>query len=523
MFPLLIMAATMGLMERSRWRPGVADVYKRQGLVTRLGREVEEATTPTGEATPPTSSVERTSSSVESGPSIPSGAYLTVATLVMHLLVQSGMVIIFLFFVIVYRTDLRDRFIGLAGMGAVHRTTAIMNEAAGRVSRFMVSTLLVNVTFGVIFGVALFLIGLPSAVLWGTIAAAMRFIPFIGAPISALGPIALSLAIEADWSAPLLVLGTFIIIEVILSHLVEPWLYGESVGVSPLALIVASLFWATLWGPIGLLLATPLLVCLVVLGRHVPHLEFLHLLCGNEPPLAIEISIYQRLLANDRDGATALLEQAAEGRPLPKLCDTIVLEILRMIDMDFKRGALSSTDKAKMLEGLEELLESLDAGETSPETLAASAPIACIGARTTIDDTAAAILCTLLRNTGRRAVQLTRTWAARPESEPLSTVETVVLVAAGPQANRAIRRWLGPIARHMSAGVRVLVLTLDVDGRSVLDPTSLGEPGPVSVDTSLQNALATVRGLDAASPETGGSRVAPTQGIAAPTESIVAP
>ena len=187
----------------------------------------------------------------------------------------AGLVILLVIFMLLKREDLRSRLIRLIGQGRISATTRAMEDAGQRVSRYLLMQFLVNVTFGIAAAVGLFFIGMPNAILWGALATVLRFIPYIGPWIAAAFPIILSLAVSPTWMMPLLTLGIFVSLELICSNVVEPWLYGSSTGVSSIALIVAAVFWTWLWGPIGLLLSTPLTVCLVVIGRHVPRLAFL--------------------------------------------------------------------------------------------------------------------------------------------------------------------------------------------------------------------------------------------------------
>ena len=181
-----------------------------------------------------------------------------------------GIVIVLVVFFLIRREDLRDRFIHLVGKGHVTVTTQMLEDAGARVSRYLSMLFLINVTFGISVGIGLYLIGVPNAILWGILAAALRFIPYIGPWIAAAMPIGLSMAISTGWVAPILTVGLFVVLELFSNNVLEPWLYGKNTGVSAVAVLVAAVFWMWLWGPVGLLLATPLTVCLLVVGKHVP-------------------------------------------------------------------------------------------------------------------------------------------------------------------------------------------------------------------------------------------------------------
>ena len=213
-------------------------------------------------------------------------------------LATTGIVIIFLLFILLQREDLRDRFIRLAGARDLQRTTRALDDGAYRLSRYFLTQSAINATFGVLIGTGLFFIGVPHPVLWGILGMLLRMVPYIGAPIAAIFPAALAIAVDPGWSMLFRTLGLFAVIEPIMGQVVEPLLYGHSTGLSAVAVVVAAVFWTWLWGPIGLLLSTPLTVCLVVLGRHFEHLEFLDVLLGAEPALSPqEISISASLRA----------------------------------------------------------------------------------------------------------------------------------------------------------------------------------------------------------------------------------
>ena len=232
---------------------------------------------------------------------------------VLEVLGTTGIVIVLVVFFLVRREDLRDRFIHLVGKGHVTVTTQMLEDAGARVSRYLSMLFLINATFGISVGIGLYLIGVPNAILWGILAAALRFIPYIGPWIAAAMPIGLSMAISTGWVAPLLTVGLFVVLELFNNNVLEPWLYGKNTGVSAVAVLVAAVFWMWLWGPVGLLLATPLTVCVLVVGKHVPQLSFLDILLGNEPVFEPKKRIYQRLLAGDQEEAAELLDELSRA------------------------------------------------------------------------------------------------------------------------------------------------------------------------------------------------------------------
>ena len=345
----------------------------------------------------------------------PDPAPLQIAQSVIEPLIQplvtSGLVIIFVIFILLRREDLRDRLIRLAGTRDLHRTTEAMNDAAQRVSRYLLLQLVVNIAFGLPIGLGLAVIGIPNAALWGMMAVLLRFVPYLGTFIAAVFPLALAVAVDPGWSLLVWTVGLFIAIELVISYAVEPWVYGVNTGLSPLAIIAAATFWTWLWGPVGLLLSTPLTVCLVVLGRNVPQLKFLDVALGNQPALAPDETFYQRMLANDPDEATEQAEEFAKDKSLAEFFDEVAIPALAMAQADSDRGALPGDRREVVKEVLATVLENLSdsaAAETPsrPEPDGAQRNplvIACIAGRNELDEAAAALLEHLLRDRGYAA------------------------------------------------------------------------------------------------------------------------
>ena len=275
-------------------------------------------------------------------------------------LLTAGIVVIFAIFILLQREDLRDRLISLAGEERMDVTTQALDDTAQRISRYLLMQATVNVSMGLLVALGLWLIGLPNALLWGLLAGTLRFIPYVGIWIAAAMPILLSLAIfPHGWLAPLAVLALFAGLEILVANVVEPLLYGGSTGISPLAVLVAAIFWAWLWGPLGLLLSTPLTVCLVVLGKYVPALSFLNVLLGDEPVLDPSSRFYQRLLAADQEEAEDLAEDRLESSPLVKIYDEILVPALRLAELDHHRGRLDNGRLAGMYQAVREIVENL--------------------------------------------------------------------------------------------------------------------------------------------------------------------
>ncbi|TXM70575.1 AI-2E family transporter [Methylobacterium sp. WL120] len=265
----------------------------------------------------------------------------TFAGPILHPLATTGLILIFTIFILLQREDLRNRMIRLAGgSGDLRRTTAAIDDAARRLSRFFLAQLALNVAFGVVIGVGLWWIGVPSPTLFGVLAAILRFVPYIGAAISALLPLVLAASVDPGWSMVIATAALFLVVEPIAGHVIEPLLYGHSTGLSPIAVILSATIWTFLWGPIGLVLATPLTVCLVVLGRHVDRLWYLDVLLGDKPALDPPEIFYQRMLANDPAEAIDQGRQFLKERALVTYYDEVVLAGLRLAQDDLSRGTL---------------------------------------------------------------------------------------------------------------------------------------------------------------------------------------
>jgi predicted PurR-regulated permease PerM len=333
-----------------------------------------------------------------------------LASTVLEPLATAGIVLVFVIFILFQREDLRDRFIRLVGSADLQRTTAAMNDAARRLSRYFLFQTLMNATFGTFIAIGLWFIGVPSPFLCGALAAVMRFVPYVGAFIAAAVPILLAAAVAPNWTMALEVAALFVMTEPIVGQLIEPMVYGHQTGISPIAVVMSATFWTWLWGPVGLLLATPLTVCLVVLGRHVERLEFLDVLLGDAPALTPVESFYQRLLAADPSEVAEQAEEFIKERPLAEYFDEVALEALLMAQADVRRGALDAGRQVKIRETIDELVEDLQEdgsdpgraaeGEDTAEEREATGQLSvvCIGGRTPLDEAAAALFAHLLKS-----------------------------------------------------------------------------------------------------------------------------
>lgn len=366
-------------------------------------------------------------------------------------LTMGGLLVLFLVFMLFYREDLRDRILRLGGTRDLQATTAAMNDAGTRLSRYFLIQATINASFGVVIAVALWVIGVPNAILWGMLAAILRFVPYVGTPIAAVFPLALAAAIDPGWTRVLLTAALFLSAEVTTGQLIEPVLQGQQTGLSPVAVVLAQLFWTLIWGVPGLLLAVPITVCIAVLGRHVEALNFLGIVLSDEPALAPHEGFYQRVLAGDATEAAYQAERQLIEQDLSSYYDAVPMKALALAHADAARGKLSEERQAELLEVIEEVVEDLEdhAGEDVEKQPAAAGSIVLIAARSAIDQAANLLLADVLEKQGVNAqVQPysrggRATLAAIPRSSPnIVCISSFAASEAGAAPVRyLIRRW----------------------------------------------------------------------------------
>lgn len=277
-------------------------------------------------------------------------------------------------FMLLRREDLRNRLIRLVGYGSMTVTTKAVDDACQRISRYLLMQFIINAGFGIVLGVGLLLFRLPHAMLWGFLAALMRYIPYVGTTITSVLLMTLCLAAYPGWYQPMLVLAFIVALELVTYNVLEPRLFSHSTGVSEVALLVAAALWAFLWGPVGLILSNPLTVCLVVLGKHVPQLEFLNVILGDEPPLEPDVTYYQRLLARDQDEATQLVLAQVKAAPAEQVYDALLVPALTYMKRDRERENLADTDEQFIQQATREVLEDLGERRSIALTAAAQSP-----------------------------------------------------------------------------------------------------------------------------------------------------
>jgi hypothetical protein len=351
---------------------------------------------------------------------------------------------------LIRREDLRNRLISLAGDGNLHLVTQTLDDASARVSRYLLLQFVVNTCYGVFIGACLHFIGLPGALLWGVIVGTLRFLPYIGPPLGGIMPLLLSLAVFDGWTRPLMVLALFVFTELIVSNLLEPLLYGIHTGISSLAILVAAIFWTAIWGPIGLVLSTPLTVCLLVVGRHVPRLRFLQILLGDEPALTPDSRFYQRLLAMDHEEARQVLEKCLEGKTLEELYDSVLIPALSLAEQDRHENRLEDANQKFICQSTRELIDEFWEPRGEQPTAAIegggrgelsramalrdeqSRKVVCVPARDEADEIVAIMLAQVLETAGHQALCIPLGTAAEMLAQVKDERPDVVCISALP-------------------------------------------------------------------------------------------
>ena len=314
-----------------------------------------------------------------------------------------AIVFICVLFFLIERDDIRDRLIYLTGRDRYHTTTQALNDAGKRVSSFLLMQLIVNVTYGVPIAIGLFLIGVPNAGLWGLLCAILRFIPYLGPILGAAFPLAISVAVFEGWAQPLLTLGLFLVVEIVSNNFVEPWLYSSSTGLSKTAIVVSAIFWAWLWGGIGLLLATPLTVCLAVLGKYIPQLAFLDVLLGSRFAMAPSDQFYQRLLAFRDEEAGKVARDFLKMHPFVELCDDVMIPALVQVKTAWHEEVLDERHFEFACDTVDEIVADLGSG-SQPDWDSSSAPcsVLFLPASDAADETIAHMVTSILQADGFR-------------------------------------------------------------------------------------------------------------------------
>jgi predicted PurR-regulated permease PerM len=434
---------------------------------------------------------------------------------VLELLASALIVLVFTIFMLIRREDLRNRLISLAGDGNLRLVTQTLDDASARVSRYLLLQFVVNTCYGIFIGTCLHFIGLPGALLWGVIVGTLRFLPYIGPPLGGIMPLLLSLAVFGGWTRPLIVLGLFVFTELIVSNLVEPFLYGIHTGISSLAILVAAIFWTAIWGPIGLVLSTPLTVCVLVVGRHVPRLRFLQILLGDEPALTPESRFYQRLLAMDHEEARQVLENDLEGKTLEELYDSVLIPALSLAEQDRHQNLLEDANQKFICQSTRELIDEfweprseeravgVDRGGLSIAAAARGGPshkVLCVAARDEADEIVAIMLAQVLETAGHQALCIPLGTAAEMLAQVKDERPDVVCISALPPFAIPHARALYAKLRAQDSKLRIVVGLWN----STDDPTKvsrrLGLSEGARAFTTLAELRQTLEGAPDAAP-----------------------
>jgi len=430
---------------------------------------------------------------------------------------MTALVIVFAVFMLVQREDLRNRVIRLAGQGDLTVVTQALDDGSRRLSRYLLLQFLVNLVYGVIFGYGAYWIGIPHALLWGVLGGLLRFVPYVGTPIATAFPIAMASAVFPGWHQAGIIFGLFVVLELIVGNVIEPWLYGAHTGISSLAILVAAVFWATLWGPVGLILSTPLTVCLILMGRYVPQLSFLEVLLGDEPVLPVEAHFYQRLLALDQEEARDIADSYIKDHSIIDFYDRVLIPALALAEQDRHVNSLEAATASFVNQSARELIEEL--GERSwgepvlDKTLRNEmARVVCIPARDEPDELVLLMVGQMLERMG---YEVDHEPAAAGDgfsgAEEGDTAQVVFISAFCPFATgkarslcKSLRRtdperkiilalW-GTASDVAKARDRVAPASADIVVSSLREAESCfaktDQPGPVVDDTSPQSELA---------------------------------
>ena len=411
-----------------------------------------------------------------------------VLTPVLGPLGTAALVLLLLIFMLLEREDLRNRIIRLIGQGHISTASQAMDDAGARVSKYLLMQIVINVTYGIPVAIGLHFIGVPNAILWGALATVLRFIPYLGPWIAATFPILLSLASSPGWMPLLLTIGLFIVLELISNNVMEPWLYGSSTGVTPIALIVAALVWTWLWGPVGLVLATPLTVCLVVMGRHIPKLAFLSIALSDEEALTPAEDCYQRLLRAGEHDEMELVDQYLKTNPLVTLFDSVLLPVVTAAGTDYRLGFLDRERLEFVEQGLSDLL--IAVSTDSPTADDTATRVCCVPAKAYRDQLAGDMMQQLLNQAGylvrsaeaRMAIGDMIAWIreAKADVACISVVVPSTLIHA---------RYICSKLRLNFPGLKIVV---GLWGRSGVTPEIVGplrDSGADDVVTSLADAV----------------------------------
>jgi predicted PurR-regulated permease PerM len=408
--------------------------------------------------------------------------------------------LILVVFLLLYQSDIRDRLIHLSGDAQVRMTTQAMTAAAESVSRYLLMQSLVNTAYGLMVTMGLLALGIPNPLLWGLVAALLRFIPYVGPWLGALMPLLLSLAVFESWTRSVVLIVSLFFLEFLTAHVAEPWIYGTRTGISPLAVILAAIFWSWLWGGMGLLLAIPLTVSLVSLGKSIPKLAFLNTLLGSERVVPPKVRLYHRLLGTDEEEAVDLVDAHLKGSSLTETCDTLLVPALALFEADRHQGNLDEKKAETLLDSVKRIVEDL-AEAAAPQPLASAAhagvPILCLPADDASDELAAFMLAKLLAAAGYDARCVSAEASAGEKVEEIRKRGVDILcVSALPPGAIVPARYLYKRIRKECPGADVVVGVWGGDALPSKD--RVAEDGNIQIVATLAEAVQRVQELVAA-------------------------
>jgi predicted PurR-regulated permease PerM len=411
--------------------------------------------------------------------------------------------LIFVIFIMLQRDDLRDRFIKLVSGGNLNMATQAVDDAGRRISRYLLMHTIINVLYGLPVAIGLYFIGVPNAFLWGILATLLRFIPFIGAWISALFPISLAFAVDPGWTMPLLTIALIVVLELTSNNILEPWLYGSSTGISAVALIFAALLWTWIWGPVGLFLSTPLTVCLLVIGKNAPSMSFLNVILGTEPVLEPEAQLYQRMLAMDAESMLELSDRHLASSTLTEFYDRVLLPALVLAERDRYAGVLAEHRQEFIIRATRDLMETLEAQHVVDTGEAGDPCILCVPAKSSADDLVATMFGQVLRHAGIRC-EMAPLGLVMSELEVMTRSDTVSLICicATPPSGVASTRRLCRQLNALAHPPRLFAAILGAQEGATAVKKRLGVEAPGLVATTFCDALMQIRKMRADSAST---------------------
>jgi predicted PurR-regulated permease PerM len=437
--------------------------------------------------------------------SLPTSPLEIVATLgvpLVYLLLGALAVIVITTLMLVQRQDLRDRVVRLVGQGRMHVTTQAIEDAGGRVSRYLLSLLVVNVCYGVPLGIAFWWLGIPNALLWGMLSTLLRFVPYIGVPIASLMPLALAFAISDGWALVAWAAAVILAIDMFIAHVVEPWLYGARTGLSPIAIVFGAIFWTWLWGPIGLVLATPITVSIAVVARYIPRFEFLSVILSAEPVLPPHVRFYQRLVAFEDDEASDLAEEFAREHGVASLYEAVLLPTLVLAKRDRQRLQLDDRRERFVLDNINRIVEEVGEG-ASPETPSQGkeprpggdrAAMCIIPARDDFDQLAGSLLARRLAPEHFSALMLPQDLlAAEVLDRVAETCDKAVCISAVPPSAAANASYLCKRLRKRFPAMKIVVALWMADTNLEHLTQRLRDAGADEVVTRLPDAVERAR------------------------------